>query len=291
MEQAAVYLFPGQGSQVEGMATWATDHAPDLYALAKELVGEDPFPLVEASTRYAQPAILVASLARWRAAGRPPAVGFAGHSLGELSALAAAGALSEEEAVALAVARGAAMAQASEGEREQGLLAVIGEGVEAVQALCKERSLYPANENSPKQLVVGGYRDQLQGLKEEVEGRGFRAVELKVRGAYHTPLLAAAVPEFEAALAKVTFKAPQQPVVSGLSGLPFSNPAAELAQALVTPVRFGAALAKLWELGGRTFIDVGPGRVLVRLVRENLPEAEAKALPLPAAVGGEGGRP
>jgi len=292
MEQADVYLFPGQGSQVEGMEEWARSHAPDLCAVARELLGENPFPKVESSTRFAQPAILIASLSRWRAAGRPqPAIGFAGHSLGELSALAAAGALGEEEAVSLAIARGQAMARASEGGARQGLLAVIGEDLERLTPYLAEHGLYPANENSPRQLVVGGLLAGLRELKARAEELGLRAVELRVRGAYHTPLLADAVEEFSAALAKVAFRPPSRPVISCRTGEPFADPAGELAEALVNPVRFGAALARLWELGGRTFLDVGPGRVLVRLVRENLPQATARPLALGQPVEGGGGRP
>jgi len=288
---ADVYLFPGQGSQVEGMAAWVERFAPDLYDRARLLLGGDPFEAVERSTRYAQPAILLASLARFRAAGRPQAkVALIGHSLGELTALAAAGAISEEEALELAVHRGEAMAGASEQGDEQGLLAVIGPRPEGFEELVGAHDLFPANENSPNQLVVGGLAANLERFAAEAQRLGLRAVRLRVRGAYHTPLLGDAVGPFEAALAAVSFASPPTPVISGATGEPFSDPRAELALALVRPVRFVTALQRAWSLGGREFADVGPGRVLVRLARETLPEATAKALAIPELSEVGGGR-
>ena len=122
---ATAFLFPGQGAQTPEAAPLVREHAPDLLETCIAALGEDPLPRCEESTRFAQPAIVLASLAGWRAGADRSAAAFAGHSLGELSALAAAGVLDEHEAVRLAVLRGGLMADA-DGHGEGGMLALLG---------------------------------------------------------------------------------------------------------------------------------------------------------------------
>ena len=121
-------LFPGQGSQTAEMSDAVERVRPDLLQRAVELIGSDPFERVDDGTAFAQPALYCAGLAHWTAAGRPEASFMAGHSLGELPALAAAGAFDETDGLALAVTRGRAMQDAGESASPGGMLAVLGAG-------------------------------------------------------------------------------------------------------------------------------------------------------------------
>ncbi len=156
------YLFPGQGAQDAGALELVQRDAPDLLACCVDLLGDEPFTRCDESTRFAQPAILLTSLAAWRriAPGEPRA--YAGHSLGELSALAAAGALSQLDAVRLAVIRGEAMAVAGEAAGDGSMLAVLkGAPAEAI-ALADDHGLSVANDNAPGQVVLSGPRDKIE---------------------------------------------------------------------------------------------------------------------------------
>jgi len=153
-------LFPGQGSQTPGMRDDVERVRPDLLALASECVGEDPFSLVQEGTRFAQPAIFCASLAGWAALGRPEADLMAGHSLGELAALVAAGILSERSALELVVLRGRLMQEAGERAGDGGMLALLGAGAaEQAEEIAGAHGLAIANDNSPQQVVLSGSRD------------------------------------------------------------------------------------------------------------------------------------
>ena len=126
-EATAVLLFPGQGSQTREMGELVSEQRPDLLAIAIEEVGEDPFPLVNEGTCYAQPAMFCASLACWERAGRPLTGVIAGHSLGELAALVAAGRLGAEDGLRIAVRRGRLMHEAAQREPGGGMLALLGD--------------------------------------------------------------------------------------------------------------------------------------------------------------------
>jgi malonyl CoA-acyl carrier protein transacylase len=238
-----------------------------------ELVGEDPFARVGESTRFAQPAIFCASIAGWKQ--RPPSlrpVALAGHSLGELSALVAAGALDQVSGLRLAVRRGELMASAASGP-EEGMLAVLGAREEEVSQLAWEHGLVVANENAPGQVVLAGQLSRLRAASGQARRQGARAILLDVAGAFHSPAMSGAVEPFRAALDRVEFRAPAIPVISGSTGRPFADVRAELAAAIVQPVRWRATMLALAGLGADTFVDFGPGEVLARLVRRNLPEA------------------
>jgi [acyl-carrier-protein] S-malonyltransferase len=238
-----------------------------------ELVGDDPFELVADSTRFAQPAIFCASIAGWKqrpAHIRP--VALAGHSLGELSALVAAGALDQDAGLRLAVRRGELMA-ATGGERE-GMLAVLGAADEQVASLASEHEVVVANENAPGQVVLAGPVDRLQAASRQARAEKLRAIALDVAGAFHSPAMAGAVEPFRAALDEVELRRPAVPVISGATGRVFADVRAELAAAIVQPVRWRAAMLALADLGADTFVDFGPGAVLARLVSRNLPDAK-----------------
>ncbi|HEV3035747.1 MAG TPA: ACP S-malonyltransferase [Solirubrobacteraceae bacterium] len=265
-------LFPGQGSQTSSLREQVARVLPRLLAECVELVGEDPFARVGESTRFAQPAIFCASLAGW--AERPPSirpVALAGHSLGELSALVAAGVLEQSAGLRLAVRRGELMASASEG-RDEGMLAVLGAPEETVTRLAREHELVLANDNAPGQVVLAGPSERLRAVATAARQQRVRAVVLDVAGAFHSPSVAAAVEPFRAELDQVELTPAATAVISGASARPFEDVRAELAAAIVTPVRWRETMLALAALGADTFVDFGPGEVLARLVTRNLPD-------------------
>jgi [acyl-carrier-protein] S-malonyltransferase len=271
-------LFPGQGSHAGALREQVARVLPELLAQCLELVGEDPFARAGESTRFAQPAIFCASLAGWQ---RRPAtlepVALAGHSLGELSALVAAGALAPDDGLRLAVRRGELMAAASEG-RDEGMLAVLGGSDEQVAALADEHQLVLANDNAPGQVVLAGPTERLRAASSAAREQRVRAILLDVAGAFHSPSMAAAVGPFRAELDQVEFSTPAIPVISGASAGPFEDVRAELSAAIVSPVRWRQTMLALDELGAEAFVDFGPGNVLAKLVARNLPEARVPDL-------------
>ncbi len=279
---ATALLFPGQGSQTPGMEAAVAARRPDLLALARELVGADPFAQVGESTRFAQPAIYCASLALWEAGGRPAAALVAGHSLGELAALVAGGALDAEDGLRLAVTRGRLMEEAAV-ESPGGMLAALGEGEVEVPALAASLGLTVANENAPGQLVLSGPDEALGEARRELRAAGLKAIRLPVAGAFHSPAMAGAAERFRAALGEVEFAAPSVPVYSSVEAAPFTDPRDGLAAALTRPVRWQLTLRRLREAGAGRFLEAGPGDVLTGLVRRSLDGVEAEALALEAA--------
>lgn len=261
-------LFPGQGSQTPAMR----DAVPgDLLARAAELVGEDPFPRAGESTRFAQPAIFCASVAGWRAVraerGAPAAA--AGHSLGELAALVAADAVGVDDALRLVVLRGALMAEAGGGT----MLALLGASEDRAAELAAAHGVFVANLNAPGQVVLSGAERALDAVAAAARAEGLKALPLGVAGAFHSPAMEPAVEPFARALRATAWREPAFPVISCASAEPMIDPARELAAALTAPVRWVDTMRALAALGADDFVDAGPGRVLAKLVRRNLPEA------------------
>ena len=265
-------LFPGQGAQVPDLRERVAAVRPDLLERCLALVGEDPFARLADSTRFAQPAIFCGSIAALRPLG-DDVVAVAGHSLGELAALVAAGALDEDDALELVVERGRLMAEAGGGS----MLAILGADPEQAEALAAAHGVVVANDNAPGQLVLSGDEDRLRAARRAARAEGLKSLPLGVAGAFHSPAMEPAVDPFRAALASVTFRAPRVPVISGLTAAPMGDPRVALADALTGPVRFRAVLERLWADGVRTFIDAGPGTVLAGLVRRTLSDATARA--------------
>jgi [acyl-carrier-protein] S-malonyltransferase len=244
---------------------------PDLLEAAIEALGEDPFPRIDDGTQFAQPAIFCASLAGWEELGRPQGDYMAGHSLGELGALVAAGAVSEQDALELVVLRGALMGRAEEG----GMVALMGAGAaDRADELAEAHGLTVANDNSPQQVVLSGPRAHLPAAAQAARELGLRAMELDVTGAFHSPLMAPAAPEFEAALARVKFSNPRVPVLTAVTAEPFDDIPLRLAQALTHPVRWREMMLALHQRGVERFVEVGPGRVLTGLVKRTLKDVE-----------------
>ena len=275
---APAALFPGQGSHTPGMRELVASRAPDLLERVTELVGEDPFARVEQSTRFAQPAIFCASLAGWDALGLEPCAA-AGHSLGELAALVAAGVLTREDGLELVVLRGRLMAEADDAGS---MLALVGGSSEEAAEIAREAGITVANDNAPGQVVLSGPRDGLERAEEIASERGRRVLALDVAGAFHSPSMQPAVAPFRAALDEVELHEPRFPVVSCASTRPFRDPRAELAAALTKPVRWRETMLALHGEGVRRFVEVGPGKVLARMGKRILPEGKVEA-PEPGA--------
>ena len=268
-------LFPGQGSQVPGMRDAVQARAPDLLERCLELVGEDPFARVEESTRFAQPAIFCASLAAWEAYPLADPGAAAGHSLGELAALTAAGVLTREDALELVVLRGRLMAEADD---TGSMIAVIGGSPEDAQAIADAAGITVANDNAPGQVVLSGPRELLARAEEAARERGRRTLPVDVAGAFHSPAMAPAVEPFRAALDDVEVGHAAFPVFSCASTRVFEDVRAELAQALVRPVRWRETVLALHDAGARSFVEVGPGRVLARAGKRILPDCPVAPL-------------
>jgi acyl transferase domain-containing protein len=264
-------LFPGQGSQTPDMRQTVERVRPDLLELALGVMGEVPFARVEESTEFAQPAIFCASLAGWTELGKPLEDMMAGHSLGELTALVAAGVVSDHDGLRLVVLRGRLMAQARAG----GMVALLGPGAaEQGPELAGTHGLSVANDNCPTQVVLSGPQEALPDAAAAAQAAGLRAMTLPVSGAFHSPLMDPAVPEFTAALEQVEFRPPRTVVLSAVTASPFDDVRRRLAEAITMPVRWRETLLEARRLGAERFIEVGPGRVLTGLVKRTLSGVE-----------------
>ena len=258
-------LFPGQGSQTPDMRELVAQRCPQLLERALELVGEDPFARVEESTRFQQPAIFLASIAGWRGLGDDVAPTFAaGHSLGELGALTAAGVLSVDDALELVVLRGRLMAEADD---RGSMHALVGADAAAAREIAEAAGITVANDNAPGQIVLAGDRDRLDEAEKLAGERGKRAIRLPVAGAFHSPSMAPAVAPFREALEEVELGEPRFTVYSCASARPFADVRGELAQALIRPVRWRETFSALHAAGAERFVEVGPGKVLARLAK------------------------
>ncbi|HEU4703430.1 MAG TPA: ACP S-malonyltransferase [Conexibacter sp.] len=278
MPPLTALLFPGQGSQTTEMRDEVAAARPDLLALAGEVVGDDPFARVDDGTRFAQPAIYCASVVgfeRLRDAG-VSGVAYAGHSLGEVAALVAAGALSAEDGLRLVATRGRLMQESGERAGDGSMLALLGKGAaEHAAAVAGAAGLTVANDNAPNQVVLSGAKASFETAIASAREHSLRAVPLPVTGAFHSPAMAGARPELEAALAEIDFAAPSVTVVSSITTQPFDDVRARLADALTMPVRWRETLLALRAQGVERFVETGPGTVLTGLVKRTLPDAEA----------------
>ncbi|MEA2220307.1 MAG: hypothetical protein QOJ35_2933 [Solirubrobacteraceae bacterium] len=272
-------LFPGQGSQQPAMRDLVAAVRPDLVEQVTPLVGEDPFDAVDRSTRFAQPAIFCASLAGWeRVRDHVDPVAFAGHSLGELTALVAAGALDERDGLRLVVLRGLLMSISGEQAGGGTMLAVLGASPTQASAIAARHDVSLANDNAPGQVVLSGAPDALAAVRVDAAADGLRTIDLDVAGAFHSPQMQDAVIPFREALAEIEFREPDVPVISCATAQPFVDPRAELAAALVRPVRWRATMTALAADGVQNYVDAGPGRVLAKLAPRCVPDAGAASL-------------
>jgi len=269
-------LFPGQGSQTADMRESVERLRPDLLELAESEVGPDLFERAAEGTRWAQPAIFCAALAGFeQLRGRYEPDAMAGHSLGEISALVAAEALSAEDGLRLVAARGRLMQEAGDG----GMMAVrTREGDRGpVEEVAAATGVSIANDNAPDQLVLSGSLDALDSAEEQLRERRIRAKRLPVAGAFHSPLMEPAVGPFRALFNEIEIGEPSVPVLSCVTAEPFDDVRERLVQAITHPVRWLDVMRALDSRGVTTYIETGPGKVLTNLIRKSLDGANAEA--------------
>ncbi|WP_203991239.1 type I polyketide synthase [Virgisporangium aurantiacum] len=283
-------LFPGQGSQRVGMLAPLLVAFPELQDLvdagsgwgAALYPGAAFDPDAERrqrdllrDTRHAQPALGAAGLAAQRflaMAGVAPDM-LAGHSYGELAALAAAGAVPVADLAALSAERAAAILAAT--GADPGTMAAVAADAETVfEALTGVPGVVVANLNSPRQVVVSGPTGAVASAVERLRDKGLSVTPLDVACAFHSPLVAGAGRAFGAAVARVALRAPAVPVWSNRTARPYpGNPAhiaVELAEQIGAPVRFGEQVEAMYAAGARVFVECGPGTVLSGLVGATL---------------------
>ena len=276
------FCFPGQGSVEMGMGRDVAEAVPEARSvfergsaasgldLERLCFHAEPGELVD--TAVQQPALVATSLAMLaavRARGIEPDF-VVGHSVGEFAALAAAEAMSIEDALALVRERGMAMAEAA--ARHPGsMAAILGLDDEVVETLCRKiLGVWPANYNCPGQIVVSGEHLAVDECIEQAQSEGARrAVKLKVSGAFHSPLVARAADRLRPAIERVRFQEPVAPFMSTVTARVESAQrlAPLLVDQLTAPVRFTQAASELMKEGVRTFVEVGPGNVLSGLVK------------------------
>jgi [acyl-carrier-protein] S-malonyltransferase len=276
------FCFPGQGSLDVGMGreiAAAVPEAMDVFERSSEASGLDlKYLCFEApeeelvQTEIQQPALVatsLAALAAIRARGIKPDF-VVGHSVGEFAALASAGALKLEEAVALVRERGLAMAEAAR-TNPGSMAAILGLDDEVVERICRRiLNVWPANYNCPGQIVVSGENPAVDEACEEAEKEGARrAVKLRVSGAFHSPLVARAADRLRPALDKVKFTEPTAPFMSTVTARieNAKRMAPLLVEQLTAPVRFTQAAQALLREGVQTWVEVGPGNVLSGLIK------------------------
>ena len=280
-----VGLFPGQGIAPRTVA----DSLPDDHELlesANQILGYDVKRRVEQvarlsravlPTRLAQPAIFIAGLISFEAAGRSGTTfdRLVGHSLGEYTALVAGGAIPFEHGIKLVAARGEAMQRASR-RTSGGMVAVMGLTIEQAEEVARVTGLTLANDNSPSQAVLSGAEDALAEAGKIVRTLGGRSVLLPLDGAFHSPDMAPAADKLQATLVVTEVRSPAIPVISNVSAAPFRAPGEIrklLVRQLTERVRFRESIAYVASRGADSFIDLGPGRIVGKLA-----EATVRAL-------------
>jgi [acyl-carrier-protein] S-malonyltransferase len=291
------FTFPGQGSQQPGMGRPWVDHPSwSIVAAATEASGRDVAALLLDAdaeelkrTENAQLSTYVLSLVVHDAVARLgiTASRAAGHSLGEYSALTAAGALRIEDGVRLVTERGTAM-QAAADSRAGAMAAVLGTDDEVVAAACDDAAgeVWLANSNAPGQVVIAGDPVAIEEAAALAKERGARKVlPLPVGGAFHTPFMAPAAERLRAALLATDFADATVPVIANVDALPHQHAdqwVSLLHQQLTAPVQWRASLERMVADGITVFLELGPGGVLTGMAKRGAPGATVKAVAEPA---------
>jgi [acyl-carrier-protein] S-malonyltransferase len=277
------YVFPGQGSQFPGMGKAIVEQseaAKKLVELANTQLGFDLAAIMFAGTEeelrrtdVTQPAIFLHSMLAYTTLDYPQPAMVAGHSLGEFSALVAAGVLSFQDGLRLVAARANAMQKAC--ELEPGTMAaVLGLEDQKVESVCAgiPEIVVPANYNCPGQLVISG---SVIGIEKACialkEAGAKRALVLPVGGAFHSPLMKVAEEELQGAIQSVTFNAPSCPVYQNVVAMPVTDPATikqNLINQLTGPVKWTQSVQAMIADGATEFTEVGPGKVLQGLIQK-----------------------
>ena len=279
------FVFPGQGAQFVGMGKDLYDNNPkakELFEKANDILGYRITDIMFAGTddelkqtKVTQPAVFLHSVIKAISLGdefKPSMV--AGHSLGEFSALVAAGALNFEDGLRLVYARAMAMQKACEAAPST-MAAIVGLPDDKIEEICAEVSkegsvVVPANYNCPGQLVISGNVEAINEACEKLKAAGAkRALPLKVGGAFHSPLMQPAKDELQAAIEKTEFSAPQCPVYQNVDGKPRTDPAdikANLIAQLTSSVRWTSCVQNRIADGADDFTECGPGKALQGMI-------------------------
>ena len=279
------FVFPGQGAQFVGMGKDLYDNNPlakELFEKANDILGYNITEIMFngtdeelKQTKVTQPAVFLHSVISALCMGDDFAPSMvAGHSLGEFSALVAAGALSFEDGLKLVYARAMAMQKACEASPST-MAAIIGLPDEKVGEICAEVNkdgyvCVPANFNCPGQLVISGNIDAINEACEKLKAAGAkRALPLKVGGAFHSPLMQPAKDELQAAIEKTDFHAPKCPVYQNVDGMPHTDPAeikANLIAQLTSSVKWTKCVQSMVADGADDFTECGPGKALQGMI-------------------------
>ena len=279
------FVFPGQGAQFVGMGKDLYDNNPKakvLFEKANDILGYRITDIMFdgtddelKQTKVTQPAVFLHSVIKAISLGdefKPSMV--AGHSLGEFSALVAAGALNFEDGLRLVYARAMAMQKACEAAPST-MAAIVGLPDDKIEEICAEVSkegsvVVPANYNCPGQLVISGNVEAINEACEKLKAAGAkRALPLKVGGAFHSPLMQPAKDELQAAIEKTDFSAPQCPVYQNVDGKPHTDPAdikANLIAQLTSSVRWTSCVQNMIADGADDFTECGPGKALQGMI-------------------------
>lgn len=276
-----VYMFPGQGAQFPGMAKELYETNPtarEMFDRANEILGFNITDIMFngtaeelKQTKVTQPAIFLHSviLAKCSPDFKPDMV--AGHSLGEFSALTAAGALDFEDGLRLVSIRAHAMQKACEAQPGT-MAAILALPADKVEAICAEVDgvVVPANYNCEGQIVISGAVEAVTKASEMMKAAGARrALPLPVGGAFHSPLMQPAAEELAAGIESVTFNIPVCPVYQNVTALPSTDPAQikkNLLAQLTAPVKWTQTILNMLADGATEFTESGPGKVLQGLV-------------------------
>ncbi len=287
------YVFPGQGSQFPGMGKALYERsaeARELMDKANEILG---FSITDVmfgdsaddlkATRVTQPAIFIHSVVLALCSGLETPAMAAGHSLGEFSALAAAGAMDFEDALKLVAVRASAMQKCCE-QVPGTMAAIINLPAETIEEICASCTgvVVPANYNSDGQIVISGEAEAVaEACAKMKEAGAKRALPLAVSGAFHSPLMEPARLELAEAIDRTPFRTPACPVYQNVTALPTTDPAVikdNLLRQLTSPVRWTQTVRNMVADGADYFLEIGPGSVLQGLVGRIAPEVTKEGL-------------
>ncbi|MFW5488576.1 MAG: ACP S-malonyltransferase [Desulfovibrio sp.] len=295
-------LFPGQGSQEKGMGrdiAEADAQSMELWKTAESVCGYDLRGLYwdgddadMAETRWLQPALTVVGMTFWRQAkGKISPAFAAGHSLGEFSALFAAGALDAKSIIELVALRGRLMSEC--GGTDGAMAAMLKMNRETVDEIVREaadstgKPLRIANYNTPVQYVVSGHVDAVAAAEAQAKPNKGRGIRLAVSGAFHSPMMNEAAAELAKVMDKLHWRNADFPVVLNVTGAPQSaGPALceQMKKQMISSVLWTQSMESMWQAGVRTFVELGPKGVLTRMVGPNVKplgdeEFEARSCP------------
>ncbi len=288
-------MFPGQGAQRAGLGSAWRDHSAwSVVERAETALGRsfddlllDPDASLD-RTEDAQLSVLLASLMAWESVAPTlgPVVGFAGHSLGQVTALMAAGTLGFEDGIRLAARRARHTQEAAEQQPGE-MAALLGASLDQAVQICEAApgACWLANDNAPGQVVLAGTAEAVDAAVDRARAIGVRrATRLRVGGAFHTPLMHAAAEAFAHDVGTVTFSPTAVPVISNGDARPHTDPEGwprRLVDHLVRPVRWRQSVEMLVALGATELVEVGPGDILAGLARRIVPGVAVRGVALP----------